>query len=68
MTVGQTVRGQLPDVGASLSDGAGLSNPATAIAHAVVPAAIVNVAITPPVYVVMRLAKPHGNRHRLSSY
>ncbi len=46
----------------------GVLDPATAIGHAVVPAAIVNVAITPPVYVVMRLAKPHGSRHGLSSY
>jgi hypothetical protein len=44
----------------------GVLDPATAVMRAVVPAAIVNVAITPPVYAVMRLAKPHGNRHRLS--
>lgn len=40
----------------------------TALAHAVVPAVIVNLAITVPVYVVMRVAKPHGDRRRLSPY
>jgi len=40
----------------------------TALAHAVVPAVIVNLAIAPPVYAVMRVAKPHGDRRRLAPY
>lgn len=38
----------------------------TALRSAVIPAAIVNVAITLPVYVVMRLAKPSDRRNRLA--
>ncbi len=38
----------------------------TAFRSAVIPAAIVNVAITLPVYVVMRLAKPSDRRNRLA--
>jgi cell shape-determining protein MreD len=38
----------------------------TAITRSVLPAAIVNVALTPVVYVVMRLARPGPSRHRLS--
>ena len=37
-----------------------------ALRSAVLPAAIVNVVIAPPVYVVMRLAKPAARRRRLS--
>lgn len=37
-----------------------------ALRSAVVPAAIVNLALTPPVYVVMRLAKPSDRRNRLA--
>jgi len=44
----------------------GVLDPATAITRAVVPAAVVNLAMTPPVYAVMRLAKPHGSQRRLS--
>jgi hypothetical protein len=39
---------------------------AAALRSAVVPAALVNVAITPPVYVVMRLARPSDRRNRLA--
>ena len=38
----------------------------TALREAVVPAAIVNVALTPFVYVIMRMAKPSPRRNRLS--
>ncbi len=38
----------------------------TALRSAVIPAAIVNVAMTLPVYVVMRLAKPSDRRNRLA--
>jgi hypothetical protein len=37
-----------------------------ALRSAVVPAAIVNLALAPPVYVVMRLAKPSDRRNRLA--
>jgi cell shape-determining protein MreD len=37
----------------------------TGFRSAVVPSALVNAALAPPVYLVMRLARP-GNRHRLS--
>jgi uncharacterized membrane protein YjgN (DUF898 family) len=37
-----------------------------ALRSAVIPAAIVNVVITPPVYVIMRLAKPSDRRNRLA--
>ena len=37
-----------------------------ALRSAVIPAAIVNVVITPPVYVVMRLAKPSSRHNRLA--
>jgi hypothetical protein len=37
-----------------------------ALRSAVIPAAIVNVIITPPVYVVMRLAKPSSRHNRLA--
>ena len=37
-----------------------------ALRSAVLPGAIVNVVITPPVYVVMRLAKPTNRRNRLA--
>jgi cell shape-determining protein MreD len=38
----------------------------TALTRSVLPAAIVNVALTPFVYAVMRLARPAPSRHRLS--
>jgi hypothetical protein len=37
-----------------------------ALRSAVIPAAIVNVIITPPVYVVMRLARPSSRHNRLA--
>jgi len=37
-----------------------------ALRSAVIPAAVVNVAITLPVYVVMRMAKPSNRRNRLA--
>ena len=36
------------------------------VRHDVVPAAIVNLAITPPIYFIMRFAKPVDTRRRLS--
>ncbi len=44
----------------------GVLDISTAVTRALVPAAIVNMAIAPPVYVVMRLAKPEDRRRRLS--
>ncbi|MBI5284128.1 MAG: hypothetical protein HY874_03455 [Chloroflexi bacterium] len=44
----------------------GVLDISTAVTRALVPAAIVNVAIAPPVYVVMRLARPEDRRRRLS--
>jgi cell shape-determining protein MreD len=44
----------------------GVLDLSTAVTRALVPAAIVNVAIAPPVYLVMRLAKPEDRRRRLS--
>jgi cell shape-determining protein MreD len=38
----------------------------TAFTRAVLPAAIVNVMLTPPIYLVMRFAKPNATRRRLS--
>jgi hypothetical protein len=43
----------------------GVLDLSTAITRAVLPAAIVNVVLTPPVYLVMRLAKPNATRRRL---
>jgi hypothetical protein len=39
---------------------------AAALRSAIVPSALVNVMLTPPVYVVMRLAKPAVRRNRLA--
>ena len=44
----------------------GVLDISTAVTRALVPAAIVNMAIAPPVYVVMRLARPEDRRRRLS--
>jgi len=44
----------------------GVLDLATAVTRAVLPAAIVNLALTPPVYVVMRLAKSNDTRRRLA--
>jgi cell shape-determining protein MreD len=43
----------------------GTSDLLLGVRHAVIPAAIVNLAITPPVYFVMRFAKPAATRRRL---
>jgi hypothetical protein len=51
---------------ASVMASGGVLDARTAFAHAVLPAAIVNLALTPPVYLVMRLAKPAGTRRRLA--
>ena len=45
--------------------GGGLDSRA-AISNVIVPALLVNLAITPPVYVVMRMLKPADTRRRLS--
>jgi hypothetical protein len=34
----------------------------------VLPSMLVNLALALPVHLVMRLAKPHGGRHRLPAY
>jgi hypothetical protein len=39
---------------------------AAALRSAIIPSAIVNVILTPPVYLVMRLAKPSSRRNRLA--
>ncbi len=44
----------------------GVFDPATALLRSVLPAALVNVALTPFVYAIMRLLKPAPSRHRLS--
>jgi hypothetical protein len=44
----------------------GVLDLSTALTRAVLPAAIVNAALTPPVYLVMRLAKPNATRRRLA--
>lgn len=44
----------------------GVFDPANGLMEAVVPATIVNLAITPFVYVLMRFAKPQDARRRLS--
>lgn len=51
---------------ASVLVSGGVLDVGTAMTHAVLPAAIVNVALTPPVYFVMRLAKPMETRRRLA--
>jgi hypothetical protein len=40
----------------------GVFDPGGALAHVILPTAIVNVALTPPVYAVMRLARPGPER------
>jgi hypothetical protein len=45
--------------------GGGLDSRA-AISNVIIPAVLVNLAITPPVYVVMRILKPADTRRRLS--
>lgn len=63
--VAATVAYELIIVASLMASGAGLDVLA-ALRSAVVPAAIVNVAITPPAYLVMRLAKPSDRRNRLA--
>lgn len=53
---------------ASVMASGGVLDARTALAGTVVPSVLVNVAITLPVHLVMRLAKPHGDRHRLLAY
>lgn len=53
---------------ASVMASGGVFDVRTALASTVLPAVVVNLAITLPVYLVMRLARPHGDRHRLLSY
>ena len=60
-----TVAYELIIVASLMLTGGGLDLLA-ALRSAVVPAAIVNLALTPPVYVVMRLAKPSDRRNRLA--
>ncbi len=51
---------------ASLAVSGGGYDIIAALRSAVLPAAFVNIVITPPVYVVMRLAKPTDRRNRLA--
>jgi hypothetical protein len=52
---------------AGVMAGGGLLDLSGAVRDAIVPAVMVNVALTPPVYVLMRLVgKPADRRHRLS--
>jgi cell shape-determining protein MreD len=51
---------------ASVMATGGVLDITTAITRSVLPAAIVNVALTPFVYAVMRLARPAPSRHRLA--
>ena len=60
-----TVTYELIIVASLMLTGGGLDLLA-AVRNAVVPAAIVNLALTPPVYVVMKLAKPSDRRNRLA--
>ena len=53
---------------ASVMATGGVLDVRTALAGALLPSVLVNLAITPPVHLVMRLAKPHGDRHRLLAY
>lgn len=62
-----TVAYELTIVASLMASGGGYDVLA-ALRSAVVPAAIVNVAITPPVYAVMRFAKPSDRRNRLAAY
>jgi hypothetical protein len=56
---------ELTIVASLMASGGGLDLLA-ALRSAVVPAAIVNAAITPPAYILMRLAKPSDRRNRLA--
>lgn len=56
---------ELTIVASLMASGGGLDL-LTALRSAVVPAAIVNAAITPPAYILMRLAKPSDRRNRLA--
>ncbi|TAK72324.1 MAG: hypothetical protein EPO22_00635 [Dehalococcoidia bacterium] len=53
---------------ASVMASGGVLDVRTALAGTVAPSVLVNLAITLPVHLVMRLAKPHGDRHRLLAY
>jgi rod shape-determining protein MreD len=53
---------------ASVMATGGVLDARAAVSGIVLPTVVVNLAITPPVHLVMRLAKPHGDRHRLLAY
>ena len=53
---------------ASVMATGGVLDVRTALAGTVLPSVFVNLAITLPVHLVMRLAKPHGDRHRMAAY
>jgi uncharacterized membrane protein YjgN (DUF898 family) len=53
---------------ASVMATGGVLDVRTALAATVIPSILVNLAIALPVQLVMRLAKPHGDRHRLLAY
>lgn len=53
---------------ASVMATGGVLDVRTAFADTVLPSVVVNLAITLPVHLVMRLAKPRADRHRLSAY
>jgi len=53
---------------ASVMATGGVLDVRTALVGMLLPSLLVNLAITLPVHLVMRLAKPHGGRHRLLAY
>lgn len=53
---------------ASVMATGGVLDARTALAGTLLSSVLVNLAITLPVHLVMRLAKPHGDRHRLLAY
>ena len=53
---------------ASVMATGGVLDARAALAGTLLPSVLVNLAITLPVHLVMRLAKPHGDRHRLLAY
>ncbi len=65
LVAASTAAYELVLLGSVMASG-GVLDVRTAFAANVVPSIVVNLAITLPVYLVMRLAKPHGDRHRLA--
>ena len=53
---------------ASVMATGGVLDVRTAFVDTLLPSIVVNLAITVPVHLVMRLARPHGDRHRLPAY